>query len=76
MSQARKGIVDIPVIDFDKAMNCGWKLTSKELNKETSICDSKINVIFCLFFYFYTKMWLSKQVPLSDIYETLRVRGL
>ncbi|KAI3358286.1 hypothetical protein L3Q82_002986 [Scortum barcoo] len=27
MSQAGKGVVDIPVIDFDKAMNCGASVT-------------------------------------------------
>lgn len=41
MSHTRKGIADIPVIDCDKATNCGWILTSKELNRETSICDNR-----------------------------------
>lgn len=74
MSQARKGIVDIPVIVCDKAMNWGWTLTSKDLNKETGICDSEINVIFPFLFLFLHQR-PTKQALLSDIYETVEWEG-
>lgn len=54
MSKASKGKANIPVIDCDKAMNCRWRLTSKELDKKrkAGVHDSRINVFFSFVFYF------------------------
>lgn len=81
-SQAGRGTADAAVMGSDKAMNCGWRLTSKVLNKDAAICDSKINVIFFpplllrSLFSIFTPGELSKKVPLSDIYEAPEWGGL
>lgn len=79
MSQTGRETADAAVMGSDKAMNCGWRLSSKVLNKDAAICDSKINVIFFplrSLFSIFTLGELSKKVPLSDIYEAPEWGGL
>lgn len=76
MSQTGKEIADTAVIDSDKAMNCGWRLTSKGLNKEAAICDSKINVIFSLsLFLFLHRVAFLESAIVRYLWSTW-VRGL
>lgn len=80
MPQTGNDAADAAVMGSDKAMNRRWRLTSKVLNKDAAICDSKINVIFFpplrSLFSIFTPAELSKEVPLSDIYEAREWGGL
>lgn len=77
MSPAEKAILDTPVIGCDKAMNCRWRLTSKELNEETGFVTAKSMLFFSplsfFSFYFYTSGFLGQS--LSGIYAALEWEG-
>lgn len=73
VSQSRCGAADGAVMDPDKAVNRGRGPTSKGLDGDADICDSKINVILppsSSSSSIFTP-WRCEGAPLSDIYEAL-----
>lgn len=73
VSQSRCGAADGAVMDPDKAVNRGRGPTSKGLDGDADICDSKINVVLppsSSSSSIFTP-WRCEGAPLSDIYEAL-----